>query len=222
MNQPIGESPDRVLRGRLHEAIPQLRAWFADPASLYGAYSLVWLLHLVADLHQPLHVSTRQLPGGGHDAGGNEVDVLIDAALLPHRRRDRSPKLHACWDELVAPPWLAGEQLARLRDRPVHEHPRRGGPVDPAAWRAQSFALAVDAYRGLKASGRPTRISADAHRQNQRIAERQVTLAGYRLADLLGAALAAAENSAESGTDRQRMAGDKILRRQPAAASALQ
>jgi hypothetical protein len=55
------------------------------------AYDLVWLLHLVGDVHQPLHVITRVTqahPKG--DAGGNLVKLFGDAAY----------NLHGYWDDL--------------------------------------------------------------------------------------------------------------------------
>ena len=54
------------------------------------SYDLTWLLHLVGDLHQPLHCTarvTKAEPNG--DAGGNKV--LLHCQGCP-------PKLHAFWD----------------------------------------------------------------------------------------------------------------------------
>jgi hypothetical protein len=57
------------------------------------AVSLCWLLHLVGDLHQPLHtlaLVTTNYPKG--DRGGNELAI---------RSGDEPQKLHAYWDELL-------------------------------------------------------------------------------------------------------------------------
>ncbi len=55
------------------------------------SYDLVWLLHLIGDIHQPLHATTRvsQVETKG-DAGGNAVKLLGDA----------SSNLHSYWDDL--------------------------------------------------------------------------------------------------------------------------
>ncbi len=45
--------------------------------------ALKWVVHLVGDLHQPLHV------GEDHDRGGNELQVIVNR---------RSFNLHAVWD----------------------------------------------------------------------------------------------------------------------------
>lgn len=189
VNQALGEPPDRILQGRLHEAIPKLQGWLSDRRSPYRAYALVWLLHLVGDLHQPLHVSTRRLAGGGHDAGGNELEVVIDDALLASRKRGGPLSLHGYWDDLVGPPWLAGDRLASLSARLIREYPQSAERVDPVAWRAQSFALASAAYLGVGPVVRRVQISAGTHDDNRRLAERQIALAGYRLAALLRASL---------------------------------
>src|SRR5258708_34426075 len=55
------------------------------------SYDLTWLLHLVGDVHQPLHAATRESstdPGG--DAGGNLVK--LDCS---------KDSLHAFWDGLL-------------------------------------------------------------------------------------------------------------------------
>lgn len=59
------------------------------------SYDLVWLIHLVGDVHQPLHCVTRvskELPYG--DSGGN--DVRISSA------NSDSPNLHDFWDSMPA------------------------------------------------------------------------------------------------------------------------
>jgi len=54
------------------------------------SYDLVWLLHLVGDVHQPLHCATRVSAAApdGHD-GGNAVK--LDCTKC---------ELHAFWDNL--------------------------------------------------------------------------------------------------------------------------
>ena len=62
----------------------------AQPDEL-KSYDLVWLLHLVGDVHQPLHAVnriTKANPKG--DAGGNRVKLFGDA----------TPNLHSYWDDL--------------------------------------------------------------------------------------------------------------------------
>jgi hypothetical protein len=57
------------------------------------AIHLAWLLHLVGDVHQPMHcvaLVTHRFPEG--DRGGNDVGV---------RDRDKVERLHGFWDDVV-------------------------------------------------------------------------------------------------------------------------
>jgi len=59
------------------------------------SYDLSWLLHLVGDVHQPLHCATRvglTQPDG--DAGGNKVTLDQGTSIV---------KLHAFWDDILGP-----------------------------------------------------------------------------------------------------------------------
>lgn len=63
----------------------------SDQPDELKSYDLVWLLHLIGDVHQPLHATARitQEDAQG-DAGGNKVKLLGDAAS----------NLHSYWDDL--------------------------------------------------------------------------------------------------------------------------
>jgi len=75
--------------------IPILRAALADPNSDddLKSYDMVWLLHLVGDVHQPLHAAQRftaaTLDG---DAGGNDVKVHCNIGSC-----HSANELHAFW-----------------------------------------------------------------------------------------------------------------------------
>jgi S1/P1 Nuclease len=78
---PNAETEIAVFRAVLNSAQPdELKS-----------YDLVWLLHLVGDVHQPLHATTRVTqPDPQGDAGGNKVKLSGDA----------SSNLHSYWDDL--------------------------------------------------------------------------------------------------------------------------
>src|SRR5918993_20656 len=88
--QPVVEGPKNII-----EAIEKNRVDLRS-ASVHDAeraVALCWLVHLVADLHQPLHATTlysAQFPDG--DKGGNSFIVSV--------RRD-NVNLHAVWDEML-------------------------------------------------------------------------------------------------------------------------
>jgi hypothetical protein len=55
------------------------------------SYDLVWLLHLIGDVHQPLHAATRVTQSEAQgDSGANKVKLKGDAAS----------NLHSYWDDL--------------------------------------------------------------------------------------------------------------------------
>jgi hypothetical protein len=159
-----------------------------DESDDIKSYDVVWLEHLVGDIHQPLHATsrfTKDHPNG--DAGGN----LVYLCPLPCK-----DELHAYWDGLpgegptIQDLTLFGNQLLQ-RKKPV-----KASESDPQAWVDESFALAKSAAYASpiaddndpseKFSPRPDAKYAAAA---MRVAESQVLLAGYRLAGLLNTKL---------------------------------
>lgn len=148
------------------------------------SYDVVWLEHLVGDVHQPLHSTsrfTKNHPSG--DAGGN---------LLYFCAKPCTDELHAYWDGLLGDtPTIAvvsqtGDTLLAAAK------PKGADDVTPQSWIKGSFKLAKtkvyvkpigkDNDPKTKISDRPDtayQTSATA------VSHAQVTLAGYRLAALL-------------------------------------
>ena len=135
-------------------------------------YALPWLLHLVADIHQPLHV------GQHGDEGGNKVEIEN-----PFNKRLPFSSLHLYWDDLPGPPWLRGERLEKNAARLLDNYPK---PVqgDVAFWRAESHQLLAFAYPKASGSLLPI-INEDFQRDARAIANRRIVEAGYRLGRLL-------------------------------------
>lgn len=168
------------------------------PASA-RSYSLVWIIHIVGDLHQPLHGTSRSThdhPEG--DAGGNRVFVR----LWPDRAD--SANLHGVWDgwlgraeretriDDVARGLAAGLSLAgdaASRDVLIPDGAELGRTA--LAWADESATIARYMAYDLPARDAqgPPPLS-DAYRaQGERIARQRLALAGYRLAALLEARL---------------------------------
>ena len=108
--------------------------------------ALKFLLHLVGDIHQPLHATSRTEPGADHsDRGANCVGILRGNAHNPQR-------LHSYWDtELVQQalkkdPDQAAHGLMAL----VNEHKDDWSGGSPIDWAKDSYALAhSSAYKGV-------------------------------------------------------------------------
>jgi hypothetical protein len=141
--------------------------------------ALKFLLHLVGDLHQPLHV------GDDHDRGGNELNVRLPDGELCN--------LHAAWDSYFVERLdrNAAHLAARLDARitPAQRQLwQRGKPQD---WAWESWRIARDeVYARLPAaSGGVYRLDQDYEANAERVAAMQLQKAGLRLAGLLNRAL---------------------------------
>ncbi len=159
------ERLSRLLRPRKGET--------ASPARQAEiSYALPWLAHLVADIHQPLHV------GRHDDEGGNRV-----AIENPFNRRRPFGNLHAYWDDLPGPPWLRGKRLEKIAAYLIDNYPPpEQGNV--ALWRDESHRLLARVYPDTGDTPRP-RIDERFQRQARDLANRRVVDAGYRLGRLL-------------------------------------
>lgn len=122
----------------------------ADPLK---AYDLVWLEHIVGDVHQPLHASDRYF-AGTDDIGGNHVKIRLPAAMKKTFEgtlsKDYPENLHAFWDELPG----QGDPAAALAQAATFAKLLTAAPAasvadtDPADWATESFTKAKsDAYR---------------------------------------------------------------------------
>ena len=153
------------------------------------SYDLVWLLHLVGDLHQPLHAVSRFTKGQpGGDDGGN----LVRFCMPPCREN-----LHSYWDGILGgggfDPLTDVEAALNFASHLDDAEPAGVAITDVHAWATQSLELAkevtyakpirVDPAEGPSTTNGAYRAHAHA------AAEKQTLLAGYRLARLLNDAL---------------------------------
>ncbi|HKB92428.1 MAG TPA: S1/P1 nuclease [Opitutaceae bacterium] len=100
-NKAIGDGEILIRLAEAHKVIGDKSV---NPAE--RAIMLAWLLHLVGDLHQPLHATslvTTRLPDG--DKGGNSLLVRALPSSSPIH-------LHAFWDDALG----HGESLPFLRN----------------------------------------------------------------------------------------------------------
>jgi len=137
--------------------------------------ALAYLVHLVADIHQPLHLGNRS------DRGGNGITVRVHG---------KPTNLHALWDHGLI--LKKGKTLAEYARRlPCNVTP--GDRFSPArlpvdAWANGSRALALQyAYPVEFSQGRE--LTPRYIRSGQKIVERQLCRAGIRLAVLLNGIL---------------------------------
>lgn len=138
------------------------------------AEALKFLIHLVGDIHQPLHA------GENHDRGGNMVAITT--------RRGGATNLHHFWDDdLVARLGRNPVMLARGIDRTFSraQKTRLMASASPVAWAEESATIArARVYPQI--AGRSRLLLADrAVAEDAGIARQQLAKAGYALAGLL-------------------------------------
>ena len=155
------------------------------------AVAIAWMLHLAGDIHQPLHNSarvTKTEPKG--DQGGN-LFFLTPEGTPPAQRLN----LHTYWDGITnrSVPLEKGQcledYLAELSAKMVKKHPYEqfAGNLklgDYRAWHNEGFALATTVVYTpeLKRFEMPS----EKYQKNAfATAERQIALAGYRIAETL-------------------------------------
>ncbi len=142
------------------------------------SYDLSWLLHLVGDLHQPLHCATRvskSSPNG--DNGGNGVKVSCATTC--------GPKLHTYWDDLLGTSSSISTTITAAKKLPAADA-TKGADLTVADWVNESFTDAKDvAYeKPIKTSGTST-LTTKYQTDAKKLGKDQIALAGARLANAL-------------------------------------
>lgn len=152
---------------------------FQKPASLYErGLSLRILLHVIADIHQPLHTITcysQQHPKG--DRGGN----LFRLAANPV-----ASNLHAYWDRGGG--YLLGKKKSKSSIKKWAKRLEKRWPctqnslINPKAWVHESYQIAVHEAYAIEPYTRP---SSTYQRRVKKRSEQQIALAGCRLGQVL-------------------------------------
>jgi len=164
------------------------------------AVELVWTIHLVADIHQPLHIAsrvTREEPES--DIGGNRFRL---GSIGPQR-------LHTYWDLILKSNFPAnGDEpedlyIKRLAEKVTKDYSQADLKesltfTKPDHWAAESFDLAKSVvYSGVTRGRKP---SAAYDRRAIEVGERRIALAGYRLAQMLNSLFGSNPRQAPSTT----------------------
>ncbi|MFL5261619.1 MAG: S1/P1 nuclease [Anaeromyxobacteraceae bacterium] len=143
------------------------------------ATALRFLVHLVADLHQPMHA------GRPEDRGGNGIAVVAE---------DGAPtNLHHAYDDLperCAPPRRERDAARALAAGIAERDARAWSAATPADWATESHLLAQHAYAALGPPGRDglRPLLPDGGRRCA-MAREQLRKAGVRLGAVIEGAL---------------------------------
>lgn len=189
----VSDTDGNVERdGQLYGQLPLLFAQLHRNQNTHErAYALVWLLHLVADAHQPLHNGFKP------DAGGNDLAVMVFG-----EKSNRNTNLHAFWDQLPNQKRLSGSTLFHTGDALMSKYPRtqlsarKPTALEFEVWQSENLKIARQfAYPPAQNESTgsdpnlPLTLNSAFIEQAQTVAEKQLALAGYRLAELLSHAV---------------------------------
>lgn len=216
VDQPFSPDGTALLPATAPNVATQIAAFVTalnDPAVTdeVKSFDLSWLLHLVGDVHQPLHcVSRFEAAHPRGDRGGNAVAVTgntmpapcDDPRVCPY---GPPPDLHALWDSVlgagyaVEPPAAAAARLPKPDAAKV-------AVVDPTRWIGEGAELAKTVVYAapIGVGAGPFAVDTAYEAAATKLAQQQVALAGGRLARLLNAALGG--TAAKSGGEK-RLAG---------------
>ena len=180
------EPDDQATKGKcgifgLDHALRILRQEVTDP-HVTRSQALMFVVHIVGDLHQPLHTVKEKV-------GGNFFNV---------KYFDVPTNLHKVWDSKIL-----GSRMMMLHKSEEEYADMLNGGVDPSfeqgdpiAWLNETHATAIDdAYGWLKRSRKTTEqhpkpwLRTTYFRHNWPIVDRQLERAGARLAKVLNDAL---------------------------------
>jgi hypothetical protein len=180
---PDGAALPEIPMPNAATRIEDFRRVLADPGApaALRSYDLTWVLHLVGDIHQPLHAVSRftqALPQG--DLGGNRIRLCAPPCRL---------KLHYFWDAALGygSPADALALSVQLPTPAAH----RIADLRVQDWLDESGRIARQVvYQPPIGPGSGPYLLTPAYRdQARRVARTQVALAGRRLAVLLNNAL---------------------------------
>jgi hypothetical protein len=143
--------------------------------------ALRFLVHFIADLHQPFHTIAEK-------QGGNRVGVTLDvhaATCARCQSRRGKENLHALWDTVLVSlaAWNWGAYVARLEQPTVMSQAAAGTPED---WALEAHRVAADIWTWLPDDHL---IGDDYYRRAVPVLDRQLSRAAVRLATVLDHAL---------------------------------
>ena len=177
------------------DAVTQLNKMIAVMPSSSGAmddvrsYDLTWTLHLVGDLHQPLHVIARytaQIAGDVGDRGGNEEKVIPATG--------ETIALHAYWDRVFggySSVFGAIYDATHGGIASIIPDAAKASNLDPDVWAQEGFDLAKqDAYAApIRTDKTPVELTRVYETNVRNIARDRAALGAARLANLLNQVL---------------------------------
>jgi len=154
----------------IYKAMMQCIADLKNPAKTKEehVFALKFLVHLVGDIHQPMHT------GHSEDSGGNDIKVTL-------MRKEQN--LHGLWDSgLINYAGLSYLELAQACDVAAKAEVKSWSKDDVAKWAYESYAISRDLYAE---AAKNSEFDYDYYPKHADIVKKRLAQAGIRLAAIL-------------------------------------
>jgi len=130
--------------------------------------ALKFIIHLVGDLHQPMHISRAE------DKGGNTIQVKFDG---------KGTNLHSLWDsKLINKEGLSSEQMAHDYDKASRKQIKQWQSEEVMKWLYESYQISSKLYSEIEANNK---LDDGYYNTHIPIVHERIEMAGIRLAGLL-------------------------------------
>ncbi len=127
--------------------------------------ALKYLIHLVGDAHQPMHVSRKD------DKGGNDIQVRYDG---------KGTNLHSLWDSgLIANEGLSEVEMGKSYDTATDAQIKKWQSDDIIQWLWESYEITNELYAGVKPG---QKIDQEYYEKYIPVIHKRINMAGIRLA----------------------------------------
>lgn len=177
VNLPHGLSFDQFskqLKGldkpNIYKALLECTQVLKNPAKTKAekVFALKFIVHMVGDLHQPMHT------GRSEDSGGNGIKVKL---------MRRESNLHGLWDSgLIDYAGMSYTELAQGCDTLSKDEVKRYGQDDMVQWAYESYQISQQLY--AEAASNPD-FDYNYYPKHADIVKKRLAMAGVRLAALL-------------------------------------
>ncbi|WP_311954606.1 S1/P1 nuclease [Mucilaginibacter terrae] len=181
INLPLGLSRDAFVKAvqesdnNVYTAILKTEATLKDVNASDEAKNeaMKYLIHLVGDAHQPMHVSRKE------DKGGNTIQVRFD---------NKGTNLHSLWDsKLIDKEGLGQEDIVKTYDTATPAEIKKWQSDSPFEWLWESYQITTELY----ANAKPGQNIDDVYYQKYiPVIHKRIDQAGIRLAGELNRLLA--------------------------------
>ena len=181
INLPLGLSRDAFVKAvqesdnNVYSAILKMESTLKDVNASADAKNeaLKYLIHLVGDAHQPMHVSRKE------DKGGNTIQLRFD---------NKGTNLHSLWDsKLIDHEGLNPEEIVKTYDTATPAEIKKWEADSPIEWLWESYQITTELY----ANAKPGQNIDDVYYQKYiPVIRKRIDQAGIRLAGELNRVLA--------------------------------